>query len=243
MRMQEPPLLSGDVTFAEQLASELAVDGGPPGAEAAFQLVRSIRAWTQEQATAVASAQETLMARVTRTEQAALEAMRRASRAGAVGRSLAADLKHGARDCPVWLLRRNSRSVSRSARPLQLEFASVGTQLCAVLDRRAPCLSIASCLLSPQPRLAATRTCSSSSKPPPRPRRSAASAPAAPPPEPRRSTPRPLRHSPLRSARCGRASRPARGRRSWRSKCHPSSKHRTPTRTLRRSRCGLAGRM
>ena len=131
----EPPLLSADdATFADQLEAELDAEGGPPGAEAAANLVHALRAWMQERADVVESAQAELMARVERTERAAAEAMRSASRASSFGRTIAADARHGAR-------RRGQRASSTltplcTARSLQHELATVGAQLCAVLERR-----------------------------------------------------------------------------------------------------------
>jgi hypothetical protein len=94
---QEAPILpSGDVSFGEQLAAELDEVAGPPGTAATASVVRALRSYTRERADSVAVSQELLMTRIDRAELLAADAMRRASRAGAVGRMLAADLKHGA---------------------------------------------------------------------------------------------------------------------------------------------------
>jgi hypothetical protein len=97
VRTQEAPILpSGDVSFGEQLAAELDEEAGPPGTAATASVVRALRSYTRERADTVAAGQELLMTRIDRAELLAADAMRRASRAGAVGRMLAADLKHGA---------------------------------------------------------------------------------------------------------------------------------------------------
>lgn len=87
---------SGDVSFGEQLAAEVEAQDGPPGANAAANAIKALRSWNRERADGVAATQELLMTRVDRAELLAGDVMRRASRAGAVGRMLAADLKHGA---------------------------------------------------------------------------------------------------------------------------------------------------
>ncbi len=84
------------MSFGEQLAAEVDAEGGPPGAAPTASAVRALRAWTRERADTVAAGQELLMTRIDRAELLAADTMRRASRAGAVGRMLAADLKHGA---------------------------------------------------------------------------------------------------------------------------------------------------
>ena len=92
----EPILPSGEVSFGEQLAAELEEEDGPPGASAAANAIKALRAWNRERADGVAATQEVLMTRIDRAELLSDDVMRRASRAGAVGRMLAADLKHGA---------------------------------------------------------------------------------------------------------------------------------------------------
>ena len=92
----EPILPSGEVSFGEQLAAELEEEDGPPGASAAANAIKALRAWNRERADGVAATQEMLMTRIDRAELLSDDVMRRASRAGAVGRMLAADLKHGA---------------------------------------------------------------------------------------------------------------------------------------------------
>lgn len=92
----EPILPSGDVSFGEQLAEEFEAEDGPPGATAAANAIKALRSWNRERADGVAATQELLMTRVDRAELLSADVMRRATRAGAVGRMLAADLKHGA---------------------------------------------------------------------------------------------------------------------------------------------------
>ena len=103
----EPILPSGDVSFGEQLAAELEAEDGPPGASAAANAIKALRSWNRERADGVSSTQEVLMTRIDRAELLSDDVMRRAARAGAVGRMLAADLKHGAPRTraphPAWL--------------------------------------------------------------------------------------------------------------------------------------------
>ena len=152
----EPILPSGDVSFGEQLAAELEEEDGPPGAQAAANAIKALRAWNRERADGVAATQEVLMTRIDRAELLSDDVMRRASRAGAVGRMLAADLKHGA-------LR------ARATQPASLCLLRSRLRRCAPLASRARC-GIQPCTDAPPPLLPA---------PPPADRCSAAAAAGA----------------------------------------------------------------
>jgi len=112
---QEPPFLdAGDVAFSEQLAAERSVANGPPGAAAAAAAEQGVRALARERAEALLATQDALTARLDTVEALAAATLRRCERGGAVGRVLAADMRH--------------------ARPLQQELATLGAQLCGVLE-------------------------------------------------------------------------------------------------------------